>query len=100
MRKSFDTPSACWLAFRKKKGAMGLVVGGTVGTIIHSVIILVLVQNTDWIGEVTRALERVEANSFGRKDTGGADTTDAEALLPDVCAEVELEDMKKKSADD
>ena len=92
---------ACWLSFGSPDiGAMGLVVGGTVGTIIHSVIILVLVQNTDWIGEVTRALERVEANSFGRKDAGGADTTDAEALLPDVCAEVELEDMKKKSADD
>ena len=92
-------PLACWLSFGSPDiGAMGLVVGGTVGTIIHSVIILVLVQNTDWIGEVTRALERVEANSFGRKDAGGADT-DAEALLPDVCAEVELEDMKKKSAD-
>ena len=92
-------PLACWLSFGSPDiGAMGLVVGGTVGTIIHSVIILVLVHNTDWIGEVTRALERVEANSFGRKDAGGADT-DAEALLPDVCAEVELEDMKKKSAD-
>lgn len=92
-------PLACWLSFGSPDiGAMGLVVGGTVGTIIHSVIILVLVQNTDWIGEVTRALERVEANSFGRKDAGGA-VTDAEALLPDVCAEVELEDMKTKSAD-
>ena len=38
--------------------------------------------------------------ALGGKTPGGADTTDAEALLPDVCAEVELEDMKKKSADD
>ncbi len=92
-------PLACWLSFGSPAiGAMGLVVGGTVGTIIHSVIILVLVQNTDWIGEVTRALERVEATGFCRKDAGGSDT-DAEALLPDVCAEVELQDMKKKSGD-
>jgi hypothetical protein len=47
---------------------------------------------------VTRALERVEATGFCRKDAGGSDT-DAEALLPDVCAEVELQDMKKKSGD-
>ena len=92
-------PLACWLSFGSPAiGAMGLVVGGTVGTIIHSVIILVLVQNTDWIGEVTRALERVEATGFCRKDAVGSDT-DAEALLPDVCAEVELQDMKKKSGD-
>ena len=52
-------------------GAMGLAIGATVGTMIHSVIICVIVLRTDWLGEVARAASRVHSkggaeNTFGR----------------------------------
>ncbi|EEH53418.1 Multidrug/Oligosaccharidyl-lipid/Polysaccharide flippase superfamily, partial [Micromonas pusilla CCMP1545] len=53
-------PLAVYLAFGPPKmGAMGLAIGATVGTVVHSLIICFIVYRTDWFGEVERARARL-----------------------------------------
>ena len=90
-------PLACVLSFDWGLGigAMGLAIGATVGTVIHSVIIQVLVGRTDWAGEARCATERLSRKASGGGGGGDEEAAVPETLLPTV-AEVELEDRKAK----
>jgi multidrug resistance protein, MATE family len=99
-------PLAVYLAFGPPKmGAMGLAIGATVGTVVHSLIICFIVYMMDWFGEVERARARLGGGGGG--GGGGGDDGDdeekgsgsAESLLPTVC-ELELQDRSKKTRED
>ena len=113
-------PAACWLAFRAGAGAMGLAVGATLGTTVHSIIIVGVVARTDWRAEARRAAERAAAAGadVGGRGRGGDEESsprdgdgdgdgdgdrggDGETLLPTAAiAEVELQDRRADGKDD
>ena len=67
-------PAALALAFKTSLGAMGLAVGGTIGTATHAAAMCVAVFNIDWNAEVVRAR--------ASRHTANIDTsTDDEKLL-------------------
>jgi len=51
-------PVSIGLAFGTHAGVTGLVVGGTVGTIVHSLTLLYVVSSLDWDAEIKHARER------------------------------------------
>ena len=106
-------PAACWLAFRAGAGAMGLAVGATVGTMVHSIIIVGVVARTDWRAEARRAAERAaaaaaavggggdEESKLGDGNGDGCGGGSGESLLPMTpIAEVELQDRRADGKDD
>ena len=67
-------PAALALAFKTSLGAMGLAIGGTIGTATHAAAMCVAVFNIDWNAEVVRAR--------ASRHTANIDTsTDDEKLL-------------------
>lgn len=90
-------PLAYWLSFTKGQGAMGLAIGATVGTMLHSVLIIAVVWRTDWPEEARRAAERVgeKSDAFEEVKCEKASNVELETLLPPV-AEVELTDVESK----
>ena len=81
-------PLAYWLAFSLGKGAMGLAIGATVGTMLHSVLIIAVVWRTDWGLEARRAAERVG---------GPGDLENSERKEQKVSGETRLEHEKKSN---
>jgi len=69
-------PVSIGLAFGARAGVAGLVVGGTVGTIVHSLALMYIVLTLDWDAEIERARERERLYSARRLKS-----TPSEALL-------------------
>ena len=69
-------PVSIGLAFGAHAGVTGLVIGGTVGTIVHSLSLMYIVLTLDWDAEIERARERERLYSARRLKS-----TPSEALL-------------------